>query len=374
MIGYMNLNLRRVSIWLVFFCIGLTIHTNLVEAAETNAKPAPAVQTEKKEAFKPGELIFEHIGDSYSWHIVTFGEHEIAIPLPVIIYSKNSGAHLFFSSKFNHGHSAYNGFEIAKEGPNKGKIQELLPDGTAVKPFDISITKNVLSLLISLSIMLWLFLSIARRYRQEPNKAPKGAQAFLEPLILFVRDDIALPSLGKERYEKYMPYLLTVFFFILINNMMGLIPIFPGGANLTGNIAVTMVLAIITFIITTISTNKFYWIHMVNTPGVPWWLKLPVPLMPFIEITGIFIKPFVLMIRLFANITAGHINVLSFVMLIFIFGAMNPFVGWGFSPFSVLFVVFIYFIELLVAFIQAYVFTLLSALYFGMAKVEDHQH
>jgi F-type H+-transporting ATPase subunit a len=372
MMERMKLKMRKVIPWVILISAGLIINLGLIKANEASTASNNTKQPEKKEAFKPGEVIFEHIGDAYSWQIVTFRDLEVAIPLPVIIFSKTSGFHMFFSSKFQHGHVAYKGFEIAKEGPNKGKIVELMSDGSFVKPFDISISKNVLSLFISLALMLWLFLSIARRYQQHPDKAPKGAQAFLEPLILFVRDDIAIPSMGKERYEKYMPYLLTVFFFILINNMMGLIPIFPGGANLTGNITVTMVLAAITFIITTISTNKYYWVHLVNTPGVPWWLKLPVPLMPFIEITGIFIKPFVLMIRLFANITAGHINVLSFIMLIFIFGAMNPIVGWSFSPFSVAFVVFIYFIELLVAFIQAYVFTLLSALYFGMAKVEGH--
>ncbi|MDP4207412.1 MAG: F0F1 ATP synthase subunit A [Bacteroidota bacterium] len=369
----MKLNIRRLVFDFLIFGTGLLLSTAQVKANEADTLSNKSEQPEKKEAFKPGEIIFEHIGDSYSWPIATFKDVEVAIPLPVIVYSKTSGVHVFFSSKFDHGHASYQGLEIAKEGKEKGKIVEVQPDGTTIKPIDISITKNVLSLFISLGLMLWMFISIARRYVREPDKAPKGLQSFLEPLILFVRDDIGIPSIGKERHEKYMPYLLTVFFFILINNMMGLIPIFPGGANLTGNIAVTMVLAILTFIITMVSTNKGFWVHIVNTPGVPWWLKLPVPLMPFIEFSSsIVIRPFVLMIRLFANITAGHINVLSFIMLIFIFGAMKPAIGWSFSPFSVAFVVFIYFIELLVAFIQAYVFTLLSALYFGMAKEESH--
>ncbi len=369
----MKLIYSRLSIWFVVIVAGVLLNTPHLLANEPKTAIAKTDSIEKKEAIKPGDIIFEHIGDSYYWHIVSFKDKEVSIPLLVIVYSQISGFNIFCSSKFHHGHSSYNGFEISEEGKYKGKIVETLADGSIAKPFDISITKNVLSLFISLALMLWMFLSTARRYKKHPNEAPKGMQSMLEPLIIFVRDDIAIPSLGKDRYEKFMPYLLTVFFFIWINNMMGLIPIFPGGANVTGNIAVTMVLALITFFITMFSSNKYFWVHIVNTPGVPWWLKLPVPLMPFIEFSSsIVIRPFVLMIRLFANITAGHINVLSFIMLIFIFGAMNPVIGYSFTPVSVAFVVFIYFIELLVAFIQAYVFTLLSALYFGMAKEQGH--
>ena len=180
-----------------------------------------------------------------------------------------------------------------------------------------------------------------------------------------------MPSIGED-YFKYMPFLLTAFFFILINNMLGLVPIFPGGANVTGNIAVTMVLAVFTFVITTINTNKGYWIHIFNMPGVPWWLKFPIPLMPIIEIFGVFSKPFVLMLRLFANITAGHMIILVFVSMIFIFGGMNIWAGYGTSVVSMLFSSALLLLEILVAFLQAYVFTLLSAIYFGMAKVEDH--
>jgi F-type H+-transporting ATPase subunit a len=369
----MNLKFRIVVFWLTLFgIVAFSPSANLL-ASETAKSGEHAEKADEKGGFNPGEVILEHIGDAYSWHIITFKDVQVAVPLPVIVYSKTSGLHVFLSSKFEHGHAAYNGFEIAKDGSYKGKVVERMPDNTPVRPYDISITKNVLSLLVSIFLLLWIFISIANRYKKYPNKAPKGIQSLLEPLIVFVRDDIAIPSLGKERYEKYMPYLLTVFFFIWINNMMGLIPIFPGGANVTGNIAVTMVLAILTFFITMFSTNKYFWVHIVNTPGVPWWLKAPIPLMPFIEFSSnIIIRFFVLMIRLFANITAGHINVLSFIMLIFIFGAMSPAVGFSFTPVSIGFVVFIYFIELLVAFIQAYVFTLLSALYFGMAKEQGH--
>jgi F-type H+-transporting ATPase subunit a len=220
-------------------------------------------------------------------------------------------------------------------------------------------------------VLIFVFISVARAYKKTEGHAPKGFQSFIEPIILFVRDDIAKASIGKD-YEKYTPYLLTIFFFILLNNLLGLIPIFPGGANVTGNIGVTGVMAFFTFVITTINGNKNYWVHIFNTPGVPWWLKLPVPLMPFVELMGVFTKPFVLMVRLFANITAGHIIILSFISLIFIFGQMSVGLGYGVSIVSIGFSIFMNFVELLVAFIQAYVFTLLSALYFGMATEEAH--
>jgi len=189
----------------------------------------------------------------------------------------------------------------------------------------------------------------------------------MEIAILFVRDEIAIPLIGKERYRKFLPYLLTLFFFILLNNLMGLFPFFPGGANVTGNIAVTMILALITFFIVSFSGNKKYWLHIINPPGSPWWLKFPLPLMPFIELIGVLTKPFTLMIRLFANMLAGHIIILGFLGLIFIFGAIYPMAGYLVSPFSVFFYIFMSAIELLVIFIQAYIFTLLSALYIGMA-------
>jgi F-type H+-transporting ATPase subunit a len=194
----------------------------------------------------------------------------------------------------------------------------------------------------------------------------------MEPVILFIRDEVAIPSIGEKKYERYLPFLLTIFFFIFLNNLLGLVPFFPGGANVTGNLAVTGVMALFTFVITSFSGNRHYWQHIFNTPGVPWWLKIPIPLMPIVEFMGIFTKPFVLMVRLFANITAGHIIVLGFVSLIFIFGQMTPIAGFAVSPVSIAFGVFMLLLELLVAFIQAYVFTLLSALYFGMATEEHH--
>ncbi|MBI5219869.1 MAG: F0F1 ATP synthase subunit A [Bacteroidia bacterium] len=360
----------------------LVFHTSVYSGTEEEvAAPDSAAAKSEEGKFKPGPFIMEHIQDAHEWHIAQFGHTHITIPLPVILISrseKNKGLHIFMSSKFHHGESVYNGFKIEREGKLKGKIVEVTSDGkvdeAAPLPIDISITKNVLALFISVILILWIFISVANTYKKRVGKAPKGLQSWIEPLIIFVRDDIAKPSIGEHRYEKYLPFLLSVFFFIFINNLLGLVPIFPGGANLTGNIAVTMTLALFTFFITTFSTNKGYWIHIVNAPGVPWWLKIPLPLMPVVELIGVITKPFVLMIRLFANITAGHIIVLGFFCLIFIFGAMSIWAGYGFSVLSVSFTVFMGLLELLVAFIQAYVFTLLSALYFGMAQVEEHHH
>jgi F-type H+-transporting ATPase subunit a len=321
--------------------------------------------------FAPGEFMLEHITDNHEWHIITLGKTQIAIPLPIILYSKVTGWHFFMSYKFNHGIESYKNFEFVHEGVNKGKIIEKTEKGEFL-PLDLSITKVVFSLLMSSILVLIIFISIANKYKQNPNKAPSGLQSALEPMILFVRDDIVKPSIGEKHYEKFMPYLLTIFFFIWFNNMLGLIPIFPGGANVTGNIAVTMVMALFTFVITTTIANKHYWKEIYNAPGVPWWLKFPIPIMPLIELMGIFIKPVVLMVRLFANIVAGHLIAIAFVSLIFIFAEINPFLGYGISILSAVFSIFMGFLELLVALIQAYVFTLLSAIYFGMAIAEHH--
>jgi len=325
------------------------------------------------EGFSPSDFIFDHILDAYEWHILTYDDFHLSIPLPVIIYSETKGLNVFLFSKFHHGHADYQGFRFESQGENKGNIVEILEDGSTILPrLDLSFTKNVLAIMLSLILLLWMFLSVAKAYSRRPDKAPTGLQNLLEPFILFIRDDIAKPSIGEHKYERFMPFLLTVFFFIWFNNMIGLIPLFPGGANVTGSISVTMVLAVFTFVITTISGNRNYWQHIFNMPGVPWWVKLPVPLMPVIEIIGMMTKPFVLMVRLFANITAGHIIVLGFFSLIFIFGEMSVGLGLGVSVLSLAFTVFMTMLELLVALIQAYVFTLLSAIYFGMATEEHH--
>lgn len=341
----------------------LILNSFSVKASET--------KEEGKEAFNAGEMIFDHVLDAHDWHIATIGDHHIAIPLPIIIYDQeDSKLHVFSSSKFAHGHS-HLGYAIPKEGDYKGKIiKESL--GTDEQIWDFSITKTVFAIFFSALLMIILFLSIAKSYRNRQDQAPKGLQSALEPIILFIRDDVAKAAIGPKKYARFMPFLLTIFFFIVINNIMGLIPIFPGGSNVNGNIGVTLVLAVFTFIITSFNGNKSYWMHMINMPGVPWWLKFPIPLMPIVEIMGMFTKPFVLMVRLFANILAGHIVILGFMSMIFIFGAMNSYLGFGVSIVSVAFSVFLFLLEILVAFIQAYVFTLLSALYFGMAMEEHH--
>ena len=346
------------------------------EKKETKNEAKHEGASSEKEKFNAGKVIIEHVVDNHEWHIAKFGETHVTIPLPVILID-NGKLVTFCSSNFHHATQSYKGYIIAEEGKHKGKIVKVLEDGvtideSAAVPVDLSITKNVMSLFIGLFVLCAIFLSVARKYKKNNLRAPKGLQSMVEPLIIFVRDDIAKPSIGEKRYGKFMPFLLTIFFFIFINNLMGLIPFFPGGANLTGNIAITMVLAVFTFLITTFSTNKAYWTHIINTPGVPWWLKFPIPLMPIVEILGVFTKPFVLMVRLFANITAGHIIILSFTSLIFIFANINIGVGYGVSIISIIFNVFMGLLELLVAFLQAYVFTLLSAIYFGMAQVEHH--
>ena len=326
--------------------------------------------------FNAGDMIMEHVVDNHEWHVAEIGSLNITVPLPVILLY-DGRLYLFSSSRFHNETHSYQGFVLEPEGPHKGKIVRLQNDistEAGLMVYDFSITKVVFAVLLSSLLLILIFVSIANAYRRNVNKPPDGLQSLMEPLIIFIRDDIAKSSIGEKKYEKFMPYLLTVFFFIFFNNLFGLIPFFPGGANVTGNIAVTLVMAIFTFILTTINGNKHYWVDIINTPGVPWWLKLPVPLMPVVEIIGIITKPFVLMIRLFANITAGHIIVLGFVSLIFIFGAISTALGLGVSVVSVAFMIFMNLLELLVAFIQAYVFTLLSALYFGLATIEPEHH
>jgi F-type H+-transporting ATPase subunit a len=369
---------------LVMFFACQKAFAQATEATTTDNVEATAEAAEE-EAFDAGPFIIEHVIDSYGWHICGDGDKSVTIPLPVILFDEG---HLvvFMSNKFHHGEEAYNGYAMGW-GDNKGKIVKLegekadysgrLEEGAEyschVCKWDISITKNVCALFVSLILIVCIFLSVAKRYKEHPDEAPSGLQALLEPVIVFVQDEVITPSLGYKS-NKYAPYLLTLFFFIFLNNMLGIVPIFPGGANLTGNIAVIGILALITFFVTTFSSGKEYWKDIFNTPGVPWWLKIPLPIMPLVETIGIFTKPFVLMVRLFANITAGHIITLAFVSLIFIFGQMNPAIGWAVSPVSVFFYIFMGLMELLVAFIQAFVFTLLSAMYIGMAIGEEGIH
>lgn len=351
----------------------------------TFSAPVIASSSEKSGGFQADAYIIDHIVDSYGWHITTYKNTEISIPLPIILFD-NGKLVCFMSSKFHHGKNSYNGYALGFTPETKGKIVKLEAQDEGFTGhleteknysystvfLDISISKNVCSLFISIIFLLWIFLSMARAYKRNQRKAPQGMQALLEPVVLFIRDEIARPLIGDHKYQKYLPYLLTLFFFILINNLLGLFPVFPGGANVTGNIAITLTLAIITFLITSLSGNKQYWMHIINPPGVPWWLKFPLPLLPVIELIGVLTKPFVLMIRLFANIVAGHIIILGFLGLIFIFGQMSTIGGFAVSPLSLFFYIFMGIIELLVAFIQAFVFTLLTSLYIGMAIEEHH--
>lgn len=316
--------------------------------------PVAASQEEGHEAAKEdlnvSEVIIEHVLDNHVWHL-TDG---LVIPLPVIVYSEERGLDFFSSGNFYEHHQPveYNGYKL------EHNHIVLAESGKAV--MDFSITKNVLMLFINAFLLIAVLVTVANAYKKNKTSAPRGIQSFIEPVVLFVKDEIVKPNIG-PKYERYLPYLLTLFFFILFGNLLGLL---PGAANLTGNIAVTMTLAIFTFLITNFSGNKNYWMHILWTPGVP--LPLRIIILP-VEIIGIFTKPFSLMIRLFAAITAGHIVLLSLVCLTFIFHSW--FVGIG----SSIFVLFISLIELLVAGIQAYVFTLFSSLYIGMA-VEEHGH
>jgi F-type H+-transporting ATPase subunit a len=343
------------------------------DTAKTQLDPTKA-EAPKAKGFNPGDMIIEHISDNHEWHI--YGKFHIPL---LCIVKTDKGFECFSSGNFRNPETK----ELQPyEGKNytytlkEGKIvvwDSLLgkENEEATKTvLDISITKNVVTLFVVVFLMFFFFVNVAKSYKKRAGQTTKGMQSLFEPLIVFVRDDIAKTSIGKK-HERYMPYLLTVFFFVLIANLLGIVPVFPGGANFSGNITITMSLALFTFVITMFSANKNYWRHIFAMPGVP--IGVLVILTP-IEIFGMFLKPIVLMIRLFANMLAGHIIALSFYALIFIFakGGESMGAGLGVSVASVAFCVFMMFLELLVAFIQAYVFTLLSAIYFGSAVEEHH--
>lgn len=339
-------------------------------AGEAHEAAAAGGHEEKKEGFDAAEVIFGHILDNHEYHFTEYHDsegnvHHVSIPLPIILYSKERGLTAFMSSRFEHGHAAYNGYKIEEE-----KIVAVKEDGSvdeSVKVWDLSMTRNVVQMIISLTILIWLMVSMANAYKRGEGvkTAPKGRQNLLEPVVTFVRDEVAKPNLG-HKYEKYLPYLLTTFFFILINNIFGLI---PGTANVAGNIAFTVVLGLISFVVILFSTNSHFWGHIFNPPGVPGFVK---PILILVEFLGVFIKPFALIIRLFANMVAGHIIIICLISLIFIFGQMSGAAGWGTSPVAVGFTVFIYMIEVLVAFLQAFIFTNLTAVFIGAAFEGEH--
>lgn len=315
------------------------------------------------EQVDPKAVIFEHLGDTYGW-AAPFS-HSTYIPLPVIVRDYAGQWHVFSSARVEHG-ASYNGFKIAETGENKGKIVEVKADGSEYRPLDLSITKNVAALFISALVVVLCVMRIRHWYRKNPLKAPRKGTAFLELIVEFVYNTVIRPTLGKKS-SKFGPYLLTVFFLIFVMNLLGLIVIFPGGANLTGNIAVTMVLALFTFFMTNVFGTKHYW-KEVFWPDVPWWLKVPLPIMPMIELFGLFTKPAALTVRLFANMMGGHIIVLVLTLLIFIFGAFGTAVMGVTTVFSVAFSLFMLLLDTLVSFIQAFVFTMLSALFISLAQ------
>ena len=327
--------------------------------------PAAANEEVAGEKLNPAKVIMEHIQDSHEFHFFTLkkadgSEFHATVPLPIILYSKERGLSVFSSAKFHHGHEAYNGYKMEHD--------KIHAEDPTEHVYDLSITKNVVQMLIALTLLVVLMLNIASKYKkgQGVTSAPKGWQNAIEPVITFVRDEVAKPNLG-GKYMKYLPYLLTVFFFILINNLFGLL---PGSANVTGNIAFTVVLGVISFFVILFSTNKHFWGHIFWFPGVPTPVRIFI-MLP-VELLGVFTKPFALIVRLFANMVAGHIIILSFITLIFIFGEMSGIAGWGFSPLSVGFAVFIYLIEIMVAFIQAFIFTNLTAVFIGQAFEGSH--
>ena len=329
------------------------------------------VEHEQSSEIDVGEILFGHIADSYGWHITDWKGKHVTIPLPCIVHS-STGWHFFMSSKIEHGHE-HEGLFIAEEGRYEDKIVEREADGELVRPFDISVTKNVASLMFAAVLLISLVLVTTRWYRRHDasEEAPQGFAGLMEMMIMMVNDDIIRPSVGEKHYRKYSPYLLTAFFFIFVCNLMGLIPFFPGGANVTGNIAVTMMMALFTFIAINVFADKHYWKEIL-WPDVPMFLKFPIPIMQTIELFGVISKPFSLMVRLFANIMAGHMMVLGLVSVIFVTVKLGPVINGSMTVIAMLFGLVINCLELLVAFIQAYVFTMLSAVFIGMAHQEEH--
>lgn len=370
--GFFTKKLKSILLFSAIFCISVAFtyanesekhaeNTSLVSDTVNHANDtAHTAEHAEEEEFNASELILHHIADAHEWHL--WGHTSVG--LPVILYT-DKGLEMFSSSNFHHGKDAYKGkYYTYKIEHNHIKVVNEageIDEEASKNVMDFSITKNVASMFMSMIILVLIFSSVASAYKKREGKAPKGFQGLIEPIIIFVRDEIAKPNLG-YKYARFMPFLLTIFFFIWINNMIGLVPFFPGGANLTGNIAFTLVMGLITFFVTNLNGNKAYWKHIL-VPHVPWWLY---PIMIPVEIIGVLSKPFALIVRLFANITAGHIIVLSLISLIFIFKSL------AIAPVSVAFVIFMDVLELLVAFLQAFIFTMLTALFIGTAVSEEH--
>jgi F-type H+-transporting ATPase subunit a len=342
------------------FALMISMH---VSAQHEGEHAGDAHGTEDKSEMNPGVILMEHILDNHEFHIADYNGHAISIPLPVILYSPERRVAAFMSSNFKHGHADHNGYRLTTDHETgKQTIKAVGANGEideAVQVYDFSITRNVAQMFLSLALLVWIMVSVAKRYKTGVIKAPSGMQNAVEPVITFIRDDVAKPNLG-HRYQKFMPYLLTIFFFILINNLTGLI---PGAANVTGNITVTLVLGMVSLMVILFNTNKHFWAHIFNPP-VPGFVK---PILTIVEFLSVFIKPAALIIRLFANMVGGHMIISCLILMIFIFANLAPAAGLAFSPVSILFTVFMYAIELLVSFIQAYIFTNLTAVFIGLS-------
>ena len=321
-----------------------------------------ANEQKEGEAIDIPEIVLHHLADAYEWHIVS----DVSIPLPIIIRSSETGEWHFCTE-----HSLPDGFFFNPEA--HGKIYEHMADGTSVRPLDLSITRNVVQIWIVVAVLLVIFLSCARWYKKhdKTDNAPKGFVGAIELLVMMINDDVIKSSIGEKHYKPYAPYLLTVFFFILVTNLLGLIPIFPGGSNVTGNINITFFLAVCTFLAVNLFGNREYW-KEIFWPDVPLFLKA-IPIMAAIELFGVFTKPFALMIRLFANMMAGHAMILAFTCVIFLGWTLGPTLGTSLNIFSAIMLLFMNALELLVAFVQAYVFTMLSAVFIGLAHPEHHK-
>lgn len=388
-------------------------HSHATEQADSHAADAHGAHDDSH--YDAGATVLHHIGDANEFHVWK-GVH---IPLPCILYAPDKGFDFFMSSAFDHGHKSHEGYVInhgrvnrindpayhgeelhideithVMEATEEGKEKEVyyavshgkkyrldkpstwdgeIMGGGVTSFYDFSITKNVFTMLLATILLLLVFTRVAKGYKQNEGKAPKGIQSLVEPILVFLRDEVTIPMIGKKHYERFQPYIFTLFFFILFCNLLGLVPFFPGSANVTGNIGVTMTLAVVTFLVVNLNGKKDYWEHTLWMPGVPGLIKLFI-LTP-VEILGLVIKPFSLMIRLFANITAGHIIILSLVGLIFVFGKNGTDMGGATAGVIVggLFTLFMNLIELIVAFVQAFIFSMLSASYIG-AAVEEHDH
>jgi F-type H+-transporting ATPase subunit a len=384
----------RFSIYFLTLTLGLSAQALASDGHEDHGDTAV-----HEEAFNPSNFIIHHIADAHDIHLWGEGHSAVHIPLPIVVYSKEHGLDVFMSSAFeghgevrtakrgeatyelSHGHISLvsEGSHFHDHADHGGHTDHADHAGHADHAdhayhgpvvYDLSITKSIFGMLLMLGLLVVLFGRMARSYRTRSGQAPTGLTNALEPLVLFLRDEIAVPNIGAKKADKFLPFLLSVFFFIFFANLLGLIP-FLGGFNVTGTLGITMVLAALVFLITTLNGNKHYWGHLFWPPGVPLFVM---PIIIPIEIVGMFLKPIVLMIRLTANISAGHIIILSFVSLILIFGKGGEALaaGYGIGVFSTAFMIFMYCLELLVAFLQAFVFTLLAAIYFGEATHEAH--